>query len=50
MITPLADGGGHEILAEIVHDYLMKAAIVGVLAIVVIVAMVIIWKKVGTKP
>lgn len=50
MITPLADGGGHEILAEIVHDYLTKAAIVGVLAIVVIVAMVIIWKKAGTKP
>lgn len=50
MTALLADGDGHDILAEIVHDYLMKAAIVGVLAIVVIVAMVIIWKKVGTKP
>ena len=50
MTNPLADDNGHEILGEIVHDYLMKAAIVGVLAIIVVIAMVIIWKKFGAKP
>lgn len=47
MTTLLADD--NEILTEILHDYLMKAAIVGILAIIVLIAMVIIWKKVGTK-
>jgi hypothetical protein len=46
----LADGNGDEVLAELLHDFLMKAAIVGVLALLTITAMVIIWKKVGTKP
>lgn len=50
MTTPLADEGGHEILTEILHDYLMKAAIIAVLAILVAIAMVIIWKKAGSKP
>lgn len=50
MTVLLADGNGHEILAEMVHDYLMKAAIIAVLAIVVLIAMVIIWKKLGSKP
>ncbi|HEX4221361.1 MAG TPA: hypothetical protein VHZ97_03295 [Pseudonocardiaceae bacterium] len=45
MTMPLADDNGHEILAELLHDYLMKAAIVAALAIVVLIAMVIIWKK-----
>lgn len=50
MTALLADDNGHEILDEIIHDYLMKAAIIAVLAVIVIIAMVIIWKKVGTKP
>lgn len=50
MTTLLADDNGHDILAELVHDYLMKAAIIAVLAVVVVIAMVIIWKKVGSKP
>jgi hypothetical protein len=50
MTLLLADDNGHEVLTEIVHDYLMKAAIVAVLAIVVLIAMVIIWKKIGSKP
>ena len=45
----LADGNGSDILAELLHDFLMKAAIVGVLALLAITAMVIIWKKIGTK-
>lgn len=40
----------NDIMGEILRDYLMKAAIIGVLAIVVIIAMVVIWKKVGSKP
>jgi hypothetical protein len=50
MTVLLADGNGHEILAELVHDYLMKAAIIAVLAIVVLIAMAIIWKKLGSRP
>ncbi|HEY4460262.1 MAG TPA: hypothetical protein VGN81_38490 [Pseudonocardiaceae bacterium] len=50
MTLLLADDNGNEVLTEIVHDYLMKAAIVAVLAIVVLIAMVIIWKKIGSKP
>lgn len=38
------------VMGEILQDYLIKAAIVGVLAIIVIIAMVVIWKKVGSKP
>lgn len=49
MTALVADDNSHEVLTEILHDYLMKAAIVAVLAIVVLIAMVIIWKKVGTK-
>ena len=50
MTMLLADDNGHEILAELLRDYLLKAAIVAVLAIAVLIAMVIIWKKIGTKP
>ena len=50
MTVSLAGDNGNPVLTEILHDYLMKATIVGVLAIVVIIAMVIIWKKAGTKP
>ncbi|HJP80061.1 MAG TPA: hypothetical protein VJ914_37665 [Pseudonocardiaceae bacterium] len=50
MTILLAGDNGHEILGEIVYDYLMKAAIVGGLAIIVVIAMVIIWKKFGAKP
>lgn len=49
MTMPLADDNGHEVMTEILHDYLMKAAIVAVLAIVVLIAMVIIWKKLGSN-
>ncbi|HEX3783603.1 MAG TPA: hypothetical protein VHX38_28395 [Pseudonocardiaceae bacterium] len=47
---PLADDNGGAVMAELLHDFLMKAAIVGVLVVIVLTAMVIIWKKVGTKP
>ena len=50
MTMLLADDNGNEVMAELLHDYLMKGAIVAVLAIIVIIAMVIIWKKLGTKP
>ncbi|GAA4542041.1 hypothetical protein [Amycolatopsis samaneae] len=43
----LAEGGG--IMGELLHDFLLKGVIVVVLAVVVLVAMVVIWKTVGKK-
>lgn len=40
----------NDVLGEILRDYLIKAGIIAVLAIIVIIAMVVIWKKVGSKP
>lgn len=45
----LAKDGGTELMHHLLTDYLLKGAIVVGLAIVVLIAMVIIWKKVGTR-
>ncbi|AHH94836.1 hypothetical protein GCM10010174_36100 [Kutzneria viridogrisea] len=40
---------GESVLAELLVDYLWKVGIVVVLALLVGIAMVVIWRKVGSK-
>ncbi|WP_020494945.1 hypothetical protein [Sciscionella marina] len=44
----LAEDGG-DIMAHLFQDYLIKAGIVIGLAVLVLIAMVIIWKKVSSR-
>ncbi|GAA3437853.1 hypothetical protein [Kutzneria kofuensis] len=49
MINALLADGGSDYLSMLVTDFLWKAAIVAVLVIIVLVSMVIIYKKVGNR-